>query len=299
MAVEQLTCRIGAKKHERRNVKKVNLFRDADDSWITTETMLRLLESVGAADARILYIHSAISFGAPNPDLRRNVLLSEMYQVLAALNVPNICVPTFTFSFCNGEDYSVQTSRSRMGAFNEYVRRLPEARRSNDPLLSSTLIGDDQDLVTPASRDSIGEGSTFDKLHQRGKGVKFLFMGTTVSECLTYSHYVEERLNVPYRYNRAFTGSITDGERTWQDTSQLFVRYKGVVPSSRGMLEKELLGSGLLRKVVCGASSIACVSEPDAYGTIVAHLSADISCYLEADPGDRNTEFSVSNMVAL
>jgi hypothetical protein len=77
------------------------------------------------------------------------------------------------------------------------------------------------------------------------------------------------------------------------------VRYKGVVPTSSGLLENDLLHRGLLRKVECGASSISCVDEPDGYETIAGHLRANVSSYLDADPGDRNTEFSVHNMVAL
>ena len=39
--------------------------------------------------------------------------------------------------------------------------------------------------------------------------------------------------------------------------------------------------------------------EPDAYETMCGHLRENVSCYLDYDPGDRNTEFSVANMVAL
>jgi len=280
-------------------MQNVNLFRDTDGSWITTSHLLALLEKVKAAEARILYIHSAITFGAPDPALSRKELLAHLYEVVSALGVPTICVPTFTFSFCNGQDYCVQTSASKMGAFNEYIRRMPGALRSVDPLLSTALIGEDRDVVAGCGNASIGEQSTFDKLHQRGGDVRFLFMGTTVSECLTYTHYVEERLNVPYRYNRAFTGKITDGDRTWEDTYTLFVRYKGVEPSQDRMLEQELLKRGRLRRERCGASSISCISEPVAYETIVEHLSENVSCYIAADPGDRDTHFSASNMVAL
>jgi aminoglycoside 3-N-acetyltransferase len=186
-----------------------------------------------------------------------------------------------------------------MGALNEYIRTLPGAIRSIDPLLSSVLIGEDRDLVENLGKNSIGAHSTFDRVHSRGGDVKFLFLGTTVSECFTYTHYVEERLGVPYRYNREFTGTITDGDNVWADTYQLFVRYKGVTPSSNGMLESELLRHGLLRKEPCGASSIACVDEPDGYEMIVRHLRDNVYCYIAEDPRDRNSEFTARNMVAL
>lgn len=280
-------------------MREVNLFQDSTGSWITTSDLLALLDKVGAADARVLYIHSGISFGKPDLGLRRHDLLAILYDVVTSLGVPAICVPTFTFSFCNGQNYNVQTSASKMGAFNEYIRRLPGALRSVDPLMSNAIIGNNPELLLPEGKNSVGEGSTFDKLHQLGSGVKFLFLGTTVSECFTYTHYVEERLGSPYRYNRAFTGTITDGNKTWEDTYNLFVRYKGVRPSTVGSLELDLLERRLLRKVPCGDSSISCVGESDAWDTIMEHLRRDALAYIAEDPGDRDTTFSADNMVAL
>src|ERR1017187_1270091 len=280
-------------------MQDISLFQLHDGSWITSSHLLSLLEKVKAQEAGVLYMHTGLTFGPPNPALGRQELLGYLYEVVASLGVPTLLVPTFTFSFCNGESYSVQTSRCKMGALNEYIRKLPGAIRSVDPLMSSVLVGEDRDLVENLGKHSIGASSTFDKLHRRGAGVRFLFVGTTVSECFTYTHYVEERLATPYRYHREFTGKITDGQRSWDDTYTLFVRYKGVVPTSSGLLENDLLRRGLLRKVECGARSISCLDEPDGYQTIVEHLRENVGCYLDADPGDRNTEFSVSNMVAL
>jgi aminoglycoside 3-N-acetyltransferase len=280
-------------------MKEIPLFQAQDGSWITNTHLLSLLEKVKAPEAKVLYMHTGLTFGSPNPKLGRQGLLECLYEVIAALRVPTLLVPTFTFSFCNGEDYNVQTSRSKMGALNEYIRKLPDAVRSVDPLMSSVLVGEERDLVENLGKHSIGENSTFDKIHHRGQDAKFLFVGTTVSECYTYTHYVEERLNTEYRYNLDFTGKITDAEQTWEDTYTLFVRYKGVVPSSSGFLEQELLRRGMLRKQDCGASSIACLGEPDGYATIVEHLRGDHYCYIAEDPRDRNREFVVHNMVAL
>lgn len=280
-------------------MKDLDLFQTWSGACITSTKLLSILEQIKAPDAKVLYMHTGLTFGLPNPQLGRRELLGHLYELIGSLGILTLCVPAFTFSFCNGQDYNVQASRSRMGALNEYMRALPAAIRSVDPLLSSVLIGEDRDLVQNLGKNSIGENSTFDKLHQRGAGVKFLFFGVTVSECYTYTHYVEERLNAPYRYQRAFSGKITDGDRTWEDTYTLFVRYKGVVPSSNGMLENDLLRRGLLRKRACGDSTIACLDEPDGYETIVEHLRQNVYAYIAEDPRDRNTEFFAKDMVAL
>lgn len=279
-------------------MRETQLFQAPDGGWITASAILSLLEKVKAADAKVLYMHTGLTFGAPNRALKRQELLARLYEIIRSLGVPTLCVPVFTFSFCNGEDYCVQTSRSRMGALNEYIRGLPEALRSVDPLLSTALVGQDRDLVQDLGKHSIGENSTFDKLHRRN-GVKFLFFGAALRECFTYTHYVEERLHSPYRYHREFSGRITDAGRSWRDAYTLFVRYRGVVPSSSGMLEQALLHSGALRIEACGASSISCLDEPDAYQMIVNHLRQDPYCYISEDPRDRNPEFHAHNMVTL
>jgi len=186
-----------------------------------------------------------------------------------------------------------------MGALNEYIRKLPEAVRSVDPLMSAVVVGKDIGLVQNLGKNSIGKNSTFDKLHRWGAGVKFLVFGTTVRECFTYTHYVEERLQAPYRYDRAFSGKISDSGGTWEDTYTLFVRYEGVVPADDGKLENDLMRRGFLRKEACGNASISCVAEPEAYQTIVEHLSENMYAYIASDPRDRNTEFFARNMVAL
>lgn len=136
-------------------------FLAGDGSWVTSSTILAALDRVGAAACRILYLHTGMTFGLPNPELPRRELLNHLWELIADLGVPSVLLPTFTFSYCNGEDYDVQRSRSRMGALNEHLRALPEAVRSLDPLMSNILLGEDLDLVTSLGRQSVGEGSTF------------------------------------------------------------------------------------------------------------------------------------------
>jgi aminoglycoside 3-N-acetyltransferase len=275
------------------------LFQSTAGSIISEDTLRAALDRVRAADCRILYIHTGMHFGAPNPELGRTGLLTRLWDILRGLGVPTLLFPTFTFSFCNGQDFDVAQSRSRMGALNEYVRKLPGTMRSLDPLMSSAVTGLDRGLATNTGHHSIGENSIFDCLHLRGRDVRFLFFGTTASDCFTYTHYVEERLGSPYRYRREFTGNITSGGRTWHDTYILFVRYHGVVPATSGKLEADLIRRGHLRKVACGDSSISALAEPDGYSTIVEHLTADPYANIARDPRDRDTLFEVRDMVAL
>lgn len=211
-------------------MQKVNLFLTSQKEWLTNMDLLDKLRKLKADECEILYIHSALSFGTPNPDLKRKELLGEIYETLLKLKVSTICMPTFTFSFCNGKDYDPINSGSKMGALNEYFRKQEGVIRSLDPLMSVALYGKDKDLVTGIGHSSIGKDSNFDKIHHRDH-VKFLFLGTKIGDCFTYMHYLEWLYHVDYRYDRVFHGKICrDGKENEEDYS-LFVRYHEVIPN--------------------------------------------------------------------
>ena len=278
------------------------LFQAGDGGWVTPRSMEQALCAVGANNADVLFIHTDLTFGLPNMTQSRKELMAGMMKAVLALGVGTICVPTFTFSFPNGRNYDVKKSRSRMGAFNEYLRKQPDAVRSVDPLMSVALLGDKTYLVTDIGHESVGDGCTFDLLHKEKGKVKFVFLGTRPALCFTYTHYMEHQLHVPYRYNRPFTGKITtsDGE-TYEDTYQLFVRYAGVVPTGRDDFEQQLLSTGALRKASCGDGFVYCVEESDAYEAFMEQMKKNINYILECPYPDvlDDTFVVTEEMVAL
>ncbi len=282
-------------------LKTENLFKTGEGRWATVSDLSAALRSVGAHDCQMLYMHTGFSLGAPNPDLRRTELLEAIYETIRALGVPTLCVPTFTFSFCNGEDYDVTESKSRMGALNEFIRRRPEAVRSVDPLLSVAVVGEDLGLVENLGHESIGANSTFDKLSRR-HGVKFLFLGVPPGDCFTYMHHLEWRDKVPYRYNRDFRGRITAGGRTYEDTYTLFVRYNGVTPNAAShVYARTLEERGILRSAAFGDSCIRCFPEPEASAVCMELLRKEPNFFIERpfSPRNADTTFVAHNMVTL
>lgn len=279
-------------------MKDIVLFRAREP--VTTSHLLRSLESVGAGDCQILFLHSEMSFGKPNPELGKTGLLQAVLDTVLELGVPTLCVPTFTFSFCNGVGYDRAQSRSKMGVLNEYIRRLPGTERSIDPLMSCAALGADLSIVRDVGHNSIGQGCTFDKLHA-AKTARFLFLGVGAAKCFTYTHYVEERVQVPYRYDRPFTGAIVDGGREYQDTYNLYVRYSGVVPESTTKFEDFLVDTGLMKKVACGDNFVSSVAEPVAYDAIAGKIRDNGEYFLAAPaPAHKDTQFAVKGeMVAL
>lgn len=243
-------------------MNEVKLFRLPNgNTWLTTEVLLDYLKEIGAHDCDVLFIHSALNFGLPNPDLRPKQLLGELLEVIRKLNVPTMCMPTFTFSFCNGKKFDAKTSNSRMGALNEYFRKQPGVLRSNDPLMSVALEGKDKSLVTEIGHHSIGENSTYDMLHHKD-GVKFLFLGPRIGDCFTFMHYLEWLYEVDYRYNRTFRGEVMENGVWKEEEYDLFVRYKGVLPNTNSFIyEDRMVDAGAALRLKWGGGHISVVSE--------------------------------------
>lgn len=274
---------------------------ESDAGNVTVSSFRNALQTSGADEADVLYVHSGLNFGHPPRDLPRASLLSNMVDVILGLGVKTVCMPTFTFSFCNGENYNIQSSKSRMGALNEHFRKRSDATRSADPLMSVAAIGEDLDLVQKLGIQSTGSNSTFDKLDSR-RNVKFLFLGVHLGDCFTYMHYLEWKARVPYRYDREFKGEVFDSEASTSVAKLLFVRYNGVVPNDASYTYGEMLHDrGDLTRVNIGDSSISTVSLEPAR-ELYLNLLIDNPNYFITDPFDRSKvtdDFNVTNMVAL
>ena len=137
-------------------------------------------------------------------------------------------LPTFNYGFCSGEPFDILHTRSEMGALTEAARKHPLAHRTGHPIYSFAFIGHRQFILNNYS--GYGQDSPFGILHKnRGK---IAVLDLDDKGAMTYYHYVEEALNVPYRYHKVFTGKYTDSSGMTQDRSYgLFVRdlKQGVV----------------------------------------------------------------------
>lgn len=264
----------------------VNLFYNLDDHggkvWITNQDLLSTLRHVGADQGELLFIHTdTASFGTPNPKLRRREFLQEIYKVLLDLGVKTLVFPTFTFSFANNEDFDVNNSTAKyMGALNEYVRKLPDSVRSLDPLMSVVAVGERAKQFYRIGKRCMGEGGIFAQLHHL-PNVKFLFLGANPTMCFTYAHYVEALYPVPYRFEKWYTGRITDREgRTYEESYSVFAACKGITPAAMLPFKRHMVKNGWLETEPVGSSSLTCFWERDAYKAMWDALDENIHGFL-------------------
>lgn len=255
----------------------------------------KALQSVGAADCDVLYIHTGMSFGLPA--LKRGQLLAELLNALDSLGVGTLVFPTFTFSFCNGESFHVQNSPTPMGALNEYARKTGRGKRSIDPLLSVYVLGDTLNLVENFGPYSIGVDSGYDRLHHCGKDVKFLFFGADMRECFTYTHYMEAIVGVPYRYDREFAGTVVNEGKSLPSRVWMYTCYANCRLNPRPVVYEAMQKRGLLHMEPVGDGHLCCFHEKEAYSVISDLLHDNPLCLTDGnfDPSIKDTTYNPNN----
>lgn len=171
---------------------------------VQLDQVIQALQSIGIQPGDGLMIHSAVQFlGRPEGGV--GMYLEAIQAIIGPQGT--LAVPTFNFTFAKTGQYDPQETPSiGMGAFSEYVRQRPEARRTTHPMQSLAVIGHYAEelarLDTPCAFDP---GSTFERMLELD--FKLLLLGAEV-HAIALVHYSEQRANVPYRYWKDFSGRI-------------------------------------------------------------------------------------------
>lgn len=187
---------------------------------VSLNQVVNCLHELDICEGDGLLVHSAIQFlGRPKGGI--GLYLDAILNVIGKRGT--IAVPTFSFGFAKGERYDPKTTPSQgMGAFSEYVRQQPEAKRTCHPMQSLAIIGRyTEDLTTKDTLSAFDPGSAFERLLDLD--FKLLLLGAD-ERAISIFHYSEQRAQVPYRYWKDFKGQIltTDGWKV--QTYRMYVR---------------------------------------------------------------------------
>lgn len=262
---------------------KTKLFRDTAGLIYTLEDVISSLKKIGAHKAKILYIHTDIGFGKPL--VKRKEFIAKLYEAIDILGVETLIFPTYTFSFCNNEEFDVENSKSTMGMLNEFARKREHSFRTKDPLLSVCVIGKVPEEFKNLSKFSCGKGSSFEILAKSDENM-ILFFGAKPTQCFTFLHYVEAIDNIPYRYNKEFTGKITSKGQTTEETYYLFTLYDTVIPYVKIEFQNHLEIKGILKRVPLGEKELMLVKGKSVCEETIKYFKKDINILL-ARPYDQ------------
>jgi len=173
-----------------------------------------MLQAVGVSQTDIVLLHSDTSqFMDVYTDITTDLIQS----------VGTLVVPTFNYNFSTyGTPYNHATTPSQVGLYTNYLLHSNLGFRSFHPVFSVYAFGRQAYLYGSCTvKDAFGKNSVFDWLYEENAKIVMLNVPATF---MTFCHYVEQSLNVWYRYKKYFTGQVSNENDTWIDTFPLYVR---------------------------------------------------------------------------
>jgi aminoglycoside 3-N-acetyltransferase len=186
---------------------------------VTKQQVVEALKAVGVLPGDGLLVHSALQF------LGRPVGGVGMYfeALCEAVAFGTLAVPTFNFTFADGEAYDPQSTPSMgMGMLSEYIRLQPAALRTPHPMQSLAVIGAHAaDLAGRDTPSAFDPGSAFERMLELG--FKILLLGADI-DAVSMLHYSEQRYSVPYRYWKEFTGQMRAPSGWEERTYRMYAR---------------------------------------------------------------------------
>lgn len=223
------------------------------------------IEALGLEKGDVLLVHNSLfNFGMPS-DCKLSDVPSAMYSALKAAigDEGTMAVPTFNFDFCKGLPFNKQESPSKnMGVFSEYVRKLPQSKRSGHAMQSIAVVGPAADCILENDTESsFSPHGPFDKL--KALNAKIVLLGADIN-AVSMVHWIEEKYEVPYRYWKTFTGPYVDDATHTEKSYKMFVRSLETNPVLKlHPIERELAKANKIKEAKIGAGSIKVFSMGD------------------------------------
>jgi aminoglycoside 3-N-acetyltransferase len=137
-----------------------------------------------------------------------------------------IIVPSFTYSIGKNKIFNIKNSKSKIGQFSEDFRKYFSQCRTSDPIFSVCANGKNKKKIKKLKyTNSFGKSSIFDFLYKYN--VKIICLGCEL-EVVTFLHYIEQVLNVPYRGYKEFdTYSAYKNKKLKKQKIKFFCRLDG------------------------------------------------------------------------
>lgn len=135
-----------------------------------------------------------------------------------------LVLPTFNFDFCDGKTFSFLDTKSQMGIFSEVLRNKNKLSRTWHPVYSFSIHGNiPVSELTKNNYSAYGKESIFHWLHVNDGKIAIIDLPDQKS--MTFYHYVEEMMNVDWRFFKNFYGIYEDLNRNTNNvTATIFVR---------------------------------------------------------------------------
>lgn len=180
------------------------------------QALERVLNELEIPRGCALMVHSDAMVVAQFAGMGNAVGISAFWTCLEQWLGGHLLVPTFSYSPMAGECFDPALTPSKVGLMTEVFRQREGVVRTLDPIFSMAISGPEGPaLVARECHDCFGQESPFGWLAEQDGWL--LGLGCHPDR-ITFTHYVEQRLAVAYRYHKLFEGQICVGGalRDWQ-----------------------------------------------------------------------------------
>jgi aminoglycoside 3-N-acetyltransferase len=237
------------------------------------------LRKIGISKGDNILIHSNLGFfgklnEAENSEDYCKIFTNTILDIIGIDGT--LIVPTFTYSFCWDQIFDIDnTTTSDCGIFSEYVRKKEKSIRSEDGIHSIAAIGKNAAHFTQnAPKQSFGKNSFWERFRkENGKICRF----NLNADFNTFIHYVEKEMNVPYRFDKKFTGKMIIGGEKISHENIHFVRdlnNENTIPDL-SKLELKMKEMNYLKKSNLGKGQILSYYAKDVFNIISEEIIKD------------------------
>jgi len=166
-----------------------------------------------SSDIKTLLFSWAMESGIKAKEERNKALneLVDAFQLIVG-DKGTLLFPVFSWDWCRGNGFDVKHTQGEVGTLSNWVlANRKEFVRTKHPMYSFMVWGKDAEyLRNMDNQDGWSRSSPFYYL-QTHKAKQLLF-NIEAFQGLTFGHYVEQEVGVPYRHPKYFFGEYTDEE---------------------------------------------------------------------------------------
>ena len=205
----------------------------------------------------------------PSNDLRTKFFWNLLFDFVGKQGT--VLVPTFTYDFTKNGIYDPDSSQSELGQFSENFRNLEKIKRTHHPIYSFAVKGNKfNDFMFRNNLSCFGDDSIFNIIHKLN--VKIICFGCELNS-VSFLHYIEEKMKVPYRYYKVFRGKIIVNDKSQDLAVKYYVRkLKTKNELNTVFLQKYMKNNRLLKEIFFGRIKVIITSSKKVYKSLTKLL---------------------------
>lgn len=178
------------------------------------------IKKVGVKEGSVIYVgtdatkivYSAIKElrlkGKEESELFIDTLVDTLQEVVT--NSGTILFPVYSWDFCKGKSFDYKKTQGEVGAICNYIlNNRSDFIRTRHPMYSLMVWGKDAELLAAMDNQNAWVGNTPYAYMHKNNAIE-LDLSVDTLRSMTFKHYVEESIGVPYRHTKFFLGDYID-----------------------------------------------------------------------------------------